>query len=493
VWMRIEHLAAACRERLMQAASVDEHAAVLKGIHLLGNPCRRAALEGMATPTSKRGEATGRSHWSVEGRVLAELPTEVRRFVPAWVDVLPMPRDVRRMGLDFVGDPSAAVRHAAVRTLAKDSIEEDAGSGEAGAERGAKTGASPVADYGFDVDARVAASAVVADACLRRPLGSAWAGARNGPSAEIKRWHLLCRSTHASVRRVSLAVMDRCEGTDAESAGGVLLRRRLLRHDPARVLTELKAGLRAQDVDERLRAIRSCVRLGVVPDLEGEFVRLLWSASTSSGTSTQWNRADAAESSASETGVDAVHRVAATAAMAMGAVDSASSEAALRACLSHADARLRSNAIEALAKRSRRRSAQSGLSRFAGVLSELKDDAQHRVRASAAWMLVMDGVLANESKGLAMCRVGAATAVAMIHDPRAAHVRAGLWLVERVVAQGVPAKWDRLGSSLEKLAVHEDEGTRVRAARCIERIKVRREGEADFSLRGNHEMSEAAA
>ncbi|GJM20016.1 MAG: hypothetical protein DHS20C14_22290 [Phycisphaeraceae bacterium] len=162
----------------------------------------------------------------------------------------------------------------------------------------------------------------------------------------------------------------------------------------------------------------------------------------------------------------AMPRAAATAARALGCVDTPGSRSALTKAARSSDARVRANAVESLA----RLSGPTPDTAAAAVFIECKADRHHRVRASAVRALVERPGGADLSASLADVR-------AMLDDARGEHRLAGVWVAERVLG-GIGARagseaCERLMERMTELATGDaSSAVRARATRCVRRVLV---------------------
>lgn len=261
--------------------------------------------------------------------------------------------------------------------------------------------ATALADYVFDSDARVARSAA-----LR------WWGAGDRLSGAPARRlvGLLERSQQPYVRAWAAQA--------AETDGRRALRERWMR-SRSDTLLELSRALEA-DEPAQVQAILDLRRL------------------------------EAADQAAPRLAVIAEHgspRAAATAAAALADVRPEAVTDVMPRLLTHADARVRANAVEAAA-----RIAMRG-GELPQVTIELKEDSHHRVRANAlrAW-----GMLASVTDALDGLR-------RMLADDRAMHRLAAVWLAPRLMKSGA-APADLRGRIMELASYESDERVRQRAA-----------------------------
>lgn len=290
-----------------------------------------------------------------------------------------------------------------------------------------------LSDFAFDQDADVARSAATRwstpGVAAPNVGGNAWARRRELAG-------LLTRSPHAAVRDIARSEADRLD-LFAPTPAGRLAARRAFERDPVVFVRTVRSGLDAEGgVLAALTLIRS-LRLGA--RFEMDLVGLATS------------------------GAD--DRVRATAVAALGGVDSEAARRVVRASLDAPDQRVRSNAVEAIEP-------------DPAVLLEYKDDAGHRVRASAVRRLLAGGGgWMTDSHASARARAAAAEALAgMLGDDRDSHRLSGAWAAERVV---LPEHRDAMGPAwrgvvrrVTEAASHDrDERVRLRAGRCLRRLE----------------------
>lgn len=148
--------------------------------------------------------------------------------------------------------------------------------------------------------------------------------------------------------------------------------------------------------------------------------------------------------------------VIASAVAALGRVPGASARSLIEACLGHSVPRVRSNAIEAIARREPLREVM--------VRVAETDGEHHRVRATGAWAAWRWG--AAEAAG--------AVVSGMLRDERALQRVAALWVLGRAARSGMlqdeaaAGGWSRLLT--EMAASDREDGVRARALWCAERV-----------------------
>jgi hypothetical protein len=317
-----------------------------------------------------------------------------------------------------------------------------------GAARLAAAGAASAverADFAFDADESVARHAALAFSTA----GTASDPRRPAERARERVLAKLERSPHASVRRIAAQDRLRLDAMVPDSAASRVAARRWLAADPRGLLDAIDARLASVEAEERLTG----VELVRVLRLEARFVVRLAELARRSG--------DAAEVMA-----------AASAVRSLGRLREPAAARAVEAALASPDARVCSNAIEAIAAQVR---GAGGLGAAAGRLVEFKEDAQHRVRATALRVLLDElGAEAASGEGL----------LAMLGDERATHRLAGLWAADRVLMppagpERLGRRWSAVAHRVAAIAEQDaDEAVRGRAERTARRLLALIGGEA---------------
>lgn len=362
--------AKAARDRLSRAESEADHESVARLSHLLLHPARRAILR-QAPIASKPRDA---------GVPDAPLPDEIaqgsmsvaaRRGLPRLVEAI-APCDTVRRGVlgPMLADEDDAARHAAMR---------------------AETGAFQT-DYCFDPSEPIARSATLA----RSRIGIA---RTPGRLDDARLWNLLSRSPHASVRRIAAEEAWASDPWNHRSPAGRLAARRLLAQRGESHLAELRRRLVSGAIADRMDTVLLARSIGVIERIGPELVEIVRRP---------------CESGSPEA------RLCATACAALAALPGDDAVRALNFCLSHADDRVRANALDALHAQRRRRGSVQPLTPFV----ELKSDPNHRVRGGAVRAL-----LESESRDADAPRA----LVGLLGDVRTPHRDAGLWALERTL------------------------------------------------------------
>lgn len=435
-WLRTEHLAAACLDRLARSVSDEEHELVLSASHLLLHPARAARMRMLETrPRVVAQQLADRTVETVEPPRASALPepervpalsNEARRGLARFAAAVPTSLGVRRAVTDpLLTDPLPAVRYAAML-------------------------AAPPADrqdFAFDRHPAVARSAMLK---LSR-LGSR---SRRPSAPRLRLAEHLTRSPHEPVRRLARQEQADLDPLAPGARSGSLARvaaRRALETDRDAFLSRLAAAIEAGDPERRLRAVQLAGFLQLAPELEEPLERAL-----------------------GVHGGDPIiePKVAASAAMTLGQSPTDRARAALLEAVSAADDRVRANAAEALADP--HRAAPSTDPEVYQTLIELKHDGHHRVRAGATASLLRR----SESSDKLYEPAAVEGLGSLMGDDRAEHRLAGTWLAELALSGRGPERlglaWPELVRRLERLAVDKDDAVCTRAERALHRVTLDR-------------------
>ncbi|MBL8764565.1 MAG: hypothetical protein JNM07_09890 [Phycisphaerae bacterium] len=433
-WLKFSPLAAACLDRLLAPAAPAEHAAVLAASHLVVHPDRAARLREVG---SRRVHPRA-GILLPNNPACRSLPEAARRGVLRFVSGLAL-TEKERCGVlsPMLTDESAGVRAAAAIA---------AGRGDDAC----------LVDFCFDSDERVAKLA------LTHALHAGTGAGSNSPSHRLRTLTLLQRSSHASVRAIAQFELARL---DPLAVGGAWARvddRRRYESDPAAFVAECCRGFRSEFPDVALRSIASLRRAGAprrdhgVGDME---VRLLEALR-------DWLRR-AGSSCGSGTGP--LH-VCCALLGAVGDADSSAASKAMRACLEHADGRVRSTALESLVRQARR----LGHSRDVELHRALDDD-HHRVRSSAVRDLLRSyGTSIARSIEIkpSVLHAGAKSALfGLLTDPRPMHRRSGLWVVHRLGGGAIDRRDPTLAERIAAMKCDQDSAVCVAATAAWERMR----------------------
>jgi len=446
-----EAMRASALERLARAHNPDDHEAVLGSFHLLAHPVRRRRLKQVRVRRSKRATAGGggsnRTDLAPGGSIpdasqRRDLSETARAALPRWICCLDLTDPERSRELArLLDDPSGLVRAALVR----------------------HADARLLRDLCLDADAGVARSAMLRRSpvgCGIWPRGRAALNQRSREGVEAAWLGRLARSPHRGVRRLAREEIQRLGAGGGESPLPRLAARRALLKDPERFIDHLRASLREGRSGHRITAIRLASALGIEAALELDLLLLVGASHAKRTGDPRRIRED--------------DRVAASAVLALGRLDSASTLATLRASLGHPDQRVRANAVEGLARRARRRGAPADQ-----ILLELKADRHHRVRANSIKAIADlpdprrdrrsgDG---GEGGGGGGADQACDQAASMLGDDRPMHRIAGLWLTRRLLSELEPrptrsSMHDLVTRVGEMVRADAEPQVRARAAAC---------------------------
>jgi hypothetical protein len=165
-------------------------------------------------------------------------------------------------------------------------------------------------------------------------------------------------------------------------------------------------------------------------------------------------------------------RVAATAASALGEVESPASADALTACLDHPDGRVQANAVEAIDRRLPWRGAVEALAAGVEPVQKLLGAEANRSRANALRTLLRAGCAQPRQ------------VAEMLRDERPLHRISGIWLVGKLRLTEVQEEVEKLATRHESPPVQQRAEVVVRRLRGTPRTAVpiaiapQREGEA---------------
>jgi hypothetical protein len=460
-WLAHPAARRAALARLARADGALDLEVVLASAHLGLRPARAVALAGVKPAGRMEPNAPGRFVPAPLSALpasagIAPLTPGARRLAPLWAKSIGATGPQRHAALEgLLADDDPVVRMACVRhgpsSLRMDQV--------------------------LDVDERVSRSAYlswIADAEARRDLG-------NGKDDAARRAEhsrllaLFSRLPHPRVR--ALAALDRAGDNDpfspalaAPSVAGVAAAYRSFATDRAAFIDDLSQRLAdaSQAGGGWSRAMHLAKRLGAAHEVEHHLRALVARGGAN---------ADLARNIAQ--GVTL-----------LGDVPTPTSRAALERALSHADARVRANAVESLAKHARVCGASAptsqSRSRWRGLndLVELKGDTHHRVRANAvraALAADIAGVSARHEDAILEVKPDALSAgvealASMLSDDRTMHRLAGAWLAWKVLPAGGPlrlhGRWPEMVARVAEVAQFDAEPkVRARAARCAHLIE----------------------
>jgi len=397
---RVRRAAAEVVAAPLQQPSLQQLAPLLGDWPLLLRPCVRETLAAVSGRLWK--------HW-LGGAVAQALQEQGGAAANAcrWLYLLGPQRRCLAMATQALAAPDASVRSLAARWLA-----------EAARQPTCRDAAcAALLDFCYDSDESVAGAAARALLALA-PAAFSGAAAR------------LARSPHPSLRVLARSACTSSPAVTPEGPQPLWARaaaaKRALEADREATLSQLRSATLVGSIE----AVRLAVRLGVVEAVELELLQLLVGGR-------QRQRRSEAERT----------RLVATAASALGFLRTQASAAALQQLLGHPDARVRANALEALARRG---AAEQTLRR--GL-----DDAAPRTRANACAALLERQPAAH----------GARETLRSMLAPQAPveERRSALWAVERALL-------DDFAQEVASVAQGGagDAGLRRRARRCARRL-----------------------
>lgn len=464
-WLAHGHFEIAAIDRLSRGRTTDEHESLLSRGHLSLRPARAARLEKVAIPSARstaaprvgdaekpRGQAkdprastsAGATSTHVEASLparaeFAQLSTHAKRWLPRVASLMKGDGPGRIRACEaLLADDSALVRYALVRSGPVRLLE----------------------DLAFDADPRVARSAMLAWS-----EGGMLSHAARLPEPDADRGAMAQRLTKSANETIrawaeddvalvpSLAFAPASPQRFTSNSVGVRLRwRRALDSDPAATIDRLRVLLREGSSEERVNAVLLARALNVSQKLWEDLVGIASGAA--------WNAKAVAPDS----------RLIATAVSALADVVGPAPESSILACTRSEDARVRANAADALARRTRR-----GLMPKPPLASliELKTDPHHRVRASAIGTLLHE---LADAQNAADAPRAIDDLASMLKDERPSHRVAALWASERVMPgpghRVIGPRWaEMLARIVEVAKFDDDEGVRRRALRCAARLE----------------------
>lgn len=371
-WLSREDLAPSAVDRLSRISSVVEHDAIHSRAPLALRPRRAKRLAEVDLPREPSGRTQSAEHLIPARGMIPLLSPAARRGLPRITAMLRgSPKSRLPLLEPLLADPDPIARHALVRNLPLRSL----------------------ADLCLDADQRVARSAYLSWSHAAHLSDSRQASA----TPEHQRFvGLLTRSPHESIRSMAAGEHAELNADSTHSLAGRLKLRQRLKRDRESVISYLASQILSSDANTRQQTIMLVRRLDLSQRLERELTACALS------------------------GVDAdanspIARSAASAVAALSDLASDPSGRAIAACLKSRDARLRANAVEAIARRSRRRPLAT-----LALPDEYIADAHHRVRGNAvrAQITTADATTAiRTSEGL----------MRMLSDDREMHRAAGAW------------------------------------------------------------------
>lgn len=402
-------IASACILRLARSLGATDHQFLLERATLALRPARAGALSRVIVRGARRTHRTGATLDLTATALpnageLATLPIAALRSLPRWSASINADAPTRERALEpLLSHTDVAARFAA-----------------------ALHGPTRLArDFVFDTDPRIARHAllrVTAAARDNAPFDAA-------PAA---------RSPHAHVAALAAAHAARHASAFSPTVGGRLAALRWYATDREACTKTLRWMLSQSDVADAHRAIATIRRAAIVD----VFVPLL---------------RDRARSIAID---EPACRIAASACAALGDSRDPAAASCVLELLTHADARVRANAVEAAAHLARR-----GVRPLPAQVLELKSDQHHRIRANALRESLLASVEPREQLAVAD------DLVSMLADGRPLHRLAGLWLASRTLVgptrSVLRARWTEMSSRIASLAATDtDPRVRTRAAAC---------------------------
>ena len=428
---------AASRDRFSKAHTLEDHETVLRAWHLALAPARRARLgqievSASATPVdaSAHGEAFVRLTLDRDGAMpdgswLEELSPRARAGVATYTSALACDELAARALLDpLLGDADGFVRLRACAVACERTR----------------------IDFCFDSSRPVARHAMTRLSML---------GAAHDRTRPVDRHTLdaigrLTRSEHASVRRIAGEDLSQIEPYRDASPRSVLRARRHWQSDPEAMLIELRHVLMGGSASSRVAALACAVRMGITREIESLLVTLI--------------------------GQSPDDRVVASCVAALGHCAGELGEDVLGRAIAHDDARVRANAVEAIARRRMAQEPSGGSGQLRSMLTELRGDAHQRVRGNAVRALM---ALGEPKGGEALYTPSASSAlIAMLRDERAAHRLSALWVAERSNQGGTigttEAQQALVGHVQTLAGMDPDLVVRARAGRVFHRFSARR-------------------
>ncbi|MBL8964770.1 MAG: hypothetical protein KF787_04105 [Phycisphaeraceae bacterium] len=456
-WLSRPSVAEACVDRLCREPEFEEHGPVLESMHLSINPARAAAARMIGASSGLALGAGGRAaRWRVQegsggggaipdSKTMGDLSSRAKWGLTRWIGVIGASVRVRRSVVrPLLSDPSPGVRLSAVRTASQADLEESCG----------------------DADVAVAGTAMTSWSVVGSGSGRG-VGGRTPSDAVARRGALerLACSPHGMVRRMAmedLCLIDPVRASESERSS--VSAAMAACPDPAGFAAWVVAELSSADMERVSRAVLVIRRTGMAGMMQDPLAE-------------RFGRLDRSTDDRDELTLFTADtdRVAATIVSTLAGVSPSERSAACREVLGRArgdrDHRVRSNAVDGLARDGRRGSDEAAARE---VLIELKGDGNHRVRAGA-----LRGLVWMAERGTGGTEDPCGLLMGMITDYRPVHRLAGAWLCERWLASRPPARTSVVTviQRLREMARSEhDPRIAERARRTCHRV-----GSADFS------------
>lgn len=421
-------LGAAALERVARAETPVEHEHVLRDAHLALNPRRARRTRLIDVRTKRTGTTVTLDSGSPapDAETCRSLSPRARRGLSTFISTLGIDSALGRvLRTPLLDDSDPLARLSASRA------------------------AEPVelADYLFDPEPSIARSAMLRWSTVGEPGSLRWPP-RLREAGRARLAGRLGRCADPMLARLGREEWDRLSPFDPRSPGGRVAARRWLAQDPKSFLAQLAARLESADPSTRLDALLLVRTLRLGDRFESVIVS---------------HASDSSES----------NRVRATCVAMMGEIETQASDEVVREALASTDARVRANAVEARARRSRAPAdLASAEPATHAVMIELKDDPHHRVRANALRALLRSGT-PNRSRVFEPAAVEGLES--MLTDERDTHRIAGVWLAERVLSgfgRGrLGGRWDGIARQVASIATADpSDRARARASRCAARL-----------------------
>ncbi len=388
-WMTTPSLRTACVARITAPLPGDSVAWFLRSVHLLLNPKRARVLRALPGVYPASSPAADRR----------DRPTSMLAPEQAVVDRCDL---AARLGAVRLARLVHAPLHQRDALLAARLLD-DSTLVRLGASIAAATSSLPLScesDYVFDPDARVARHSALS------MLATTTRGALEASARQRLALSLL-RSPHASVRDLGSAALAR----DGALAG--------------LVLTPALSGAPASDASDAARIIE-ITRTGRAQSRSTELMDFVRHGVGATQPATPMESSEGSRSGRPLRALSA-------AAAALGHVSDIGADALLRALLEDPDARVRSNAVEAIARRARRAlPGAPGTPLTTPLLIGLLSDEHHRVVGSAARAMIQ---LGRATRQAALVEQGQRAVLKLMADYRPLRKRAGLWAAAHVAGQ----------------------------------------------------------
>lgn len=427
-----------CVERLFKSASSAEFNTLLSMSHLLKCPARGRVFARAANQQAPEFQAI-----LGDVRFIHPDSATLAARVPAVLATIGS-GEAWNASLGLLADPRPRVRSAMVRSVVS-----------------ADGPADVLVDAALDVDHVVARSAMLAAASprLREYVGR---------QAVAKLCASLQRSEDRTLRELATSVGPHMSPWHPDHAASRALARRMLRRDREGFVLSLRRRIIEGEPKPRLDAIRMAHALGIAPLAEAELLGLARSAMSP----------QILQERATPEAIivrQGELRVVATGISVLGEIATpAAREAVLSAC-GHPDARVRSNALDALWRLIRGCKVwQDTNADLLATIVEFKHDTHHRVRASA---LRAELTLASSGDDRAVKSI----VLPMLTDERPMHRVAGVWLAEKAAAcsRGGGGFDGISGMIATMIGTDPSPEVRRRACRCAERLLARGVGEPE--------------